>query len=587
MKKSYSVQPVYMPWRFYFVGAFCVLLGLGLMGRLVFLQAMDDAEFLQEQGEKRTIRNVAIPAHRGAITDRNGEPLAVSTPVISLWVDPRKVAWTEADITQLAKVMSASKTELQQRFDLNSELGRGFMYLRRHLSPTEADAVMALEIEGVRREVEYRRFYPAGEVAAHITGFTGISDNGQEGMELAFEEWLSGKEGRKQVLKDLKGQVVRNLQQLESAEPGNDLALSIDLRLQYIAYRELKTAVKHHGAKSGSVVVLDTQSGEVLAVANQPSYNPNDRSSLEAGALRNRAITDVFEPGSTVKPLTVMAALESGKYKPHTMINTSPGYMRVGSKTLVDPVNYGEIDVTKVITKSSQVGTSKIALSMEPDFIRDMFQRVGLGEILGTGFPGEGAGVLPARRRWAPIEHVNMAFGYGVSLTAMQLAQAYTVIANEGARKPISLLRVDNEPEARQVVKASVVRDVKNMLETVTGPKGTARNAVIPAYSVAGKTGTVHKVGAKGYSEDRYISLFAGFAPVDNPRIVTVVVVNEPTRGGYYGGEVAAPVFARIAAGAMRLLDVPPEPVQKRTAQRNSSRKSSTDNRAVVGGPLS
>ncbi len=582
MKKTYSVQPVYMPWRLYFVGAFCVLLGLGLVGRLVFLQALDDAEFLQEQGEKRTIRNVAIPAHRGAITDRNGEPLAVSTPVISLWVDPRKVDWDKKDIALLAEKLSVSSSELQKRFELNSELGRGFMYLRRHLSPSEADAVMALEVGGVKREVEYRRFYPAGEVAAHITGFTGISDNGQEGMELAFDDWLTGKEGRKQVLKDLKGQVVRNLQQLESAEPGKDLALSIDLRLQYIAYRELKTAVKRHGAKSGSVVVLDTKSGEVLAVANQPSYNPNDRSSLEAAALRNRAITDVFEPGSTMKPLTMIAALESGKYKPHTKIDTSPGYMKVGSKTLVDPINYGEIDVTKVITKSSQVGTSKIALSMEPDFIRDMFQRIGLGENLGTGFPGEGVGVLPARRRWAPIEHVNLAFGYGLSLTALELAQAYSVIANEGERRQVSLLRVDDEPEVRQVVDAKVVRDIKTMLQTVTGPKGTAKRAVIPAYSVAGKTGTVHKVGAKGYSEDRYISLFAGFAPVDKPRVVTVVVVNEPTRGGYYGGEVAAPVFARVAAGAMRLLDVPPEAMQKRTAQRQSSSKTKKQ-----GGPLS
>lgn len=578
-----------MPWRFYVVGAFCVLLGFALLGRLSFLQVLDNAEFLQDQGERRTLRAVAIPAHRGAITDRNGEPLAVSTPVVSLWADPRKIDWTNSEIARLAKAMDIDFKELKERIERNQKLGRGFMYLRRRLSPSDADAVFKLGLAGVQKEVEYRRFYPAAEVAAHVTGFTGVDDNGQEGMELAFDEWLAGKEGRKHVLKDLKGDVIRDLRQIETAKPGNDLALSIDLRLQYIAYRELKAAVMRHGAKSGSVVVLDSHSGEVLAMANQPSFNPNDRSQLKPEALRNRAITDVFEPGSTVKPLTILAALESGEYKPHTKINTAPGYIRVGSKTLVDPVNYGEIDVTKVITKSSQVGTSKIALSMEPDFIRDMFQRVGLGEMLGTGFPGEGMGMLPARRRWAPIEHVNLAFGYGVSLTALQLAQAYSVIANEGNRKAVSLIRQEEPALDSRVVNANIVRDVKRMLQTVTGPKGTAKRAMIPAYSVAGKTGTVHKVGANGYSDDRYISLFAGFAPVNNPRIVAVVVVNEPTRGGYYGGEVAAPVFANIAAGAMRLLDVPPESDAKNKTRNKAPLKRTVLNVSSSnhGGPLS
>lgn len=549
-------------WRFYSVGVvLCVMVGVAAwhVASLQVLPGKDKGyEFLQDQGQARTLRTESISAYRGVITDRNGEPLAVSSPVQSIWANPQILNESPQSLPALAAALGLDREALATK--LKRYRDKEFVYLKRHLPPQRAEQVLALKAPGVFAEREYRRFYPAAEVAAHVVGFTDIDDRGQEGMELAFDDWLSGTEGAKQVLKDLKGRVVKDVQLLRAAQSGKDLRLSIDLRLQYLAYRELKAAVKEHGAKSGSVVVLDTQTGEILAMANQPSYNPNDRSRIHAAALRNRAITDQFEPGSTMKPITVMAALETGRYSPHTPVDTSPGYLRVGKKTLLDPINYGVIDVTKILTKSSQVGLTKLALDMEPELIRDMYFRLGLGQDTGSGFPGESVGVLPNHSRWQPIVQANFAFGYGMSATVLQLAQAYSVIANHGLKRPISLLKVKDRPAGEAVVDSRYTRQLIGMLKTVTEKGGTATRAKLVDYEVAGKTGTVHKVSTKGgYEDDSYLALFAGIAPAEQPRIVTVVMINEPSTGKYFGGEVAAPVFAKVAGGALRLMQVPPQ----------------------------
>lgn len=551
-------------WRFYGVGVvLCAMTGVAAwhVASLQVLPGKDKGyEFLQVQGQARTLRTESISAYRGVITDRHGEPLAVSSPVQSIWANPQILNESPQSLSALAAALRVDREAIAAK--LKRYRDKEFVYLKRHLPPQRAEQVLALKTPGVFAEREYRRFYPAGEVAAHVVGFTDIDDRGQEGMELAFDDWLTGTDGAKQVLKDLKGRVVKDVQLLRAAQSGKDLRLSIDLRLQYLAYRELKTAVKEHRAKSGSVVVLDTQTGEILAMANQPSYNPNDRSRIRAVALRNRAITDQFEPGSTMKPITVMAALETGRYLPHTPVDTSPGYVRVGKKTLLDPINYGVIDVTKILTKSSQVGLTKLALDMEPEAIRDMYFRLGLGQDTGSGFPGESVGVLPNHSRWQPIVQANFAFGYGMSATVLQLAQAYSVIANDGLKRPISLLKVDDRPTGESVVEPRYTRQLIDMLKTVTEKGGTATRASLANYEVAGKTGTVHKVSAQGgYEDDSYLALFAGIAPAEHPRIVTVVMINEPSAGKYFGGEVAAPVFAKVASGALRLMQVPPRNV--------------------------
>ncbi|WHI48290.1 penicillin-binding transpeptidase domain-containing protein [Microbulbifer sp. VAAF005] len=548
------------------------LLALTLVFHLAKLQVVPAAErgyrFLQDQGRARTLRTEEIAAYRGSIVDRNGELLAVSTPVHSLWANPKLLSEiSDANLVRLARALDLPSSKLGSR--LKKYRNKEFMYLRRHLSPEEAEKVLDLGITGVFSKKEYRRFYPAGEVVAQLLGFTNIDDRGQEGMELAYDDWLSGQPGSRQVIKDLKGRTVRDLAIRQEAQPGRDLRLSIDMRLQYLAYRELKRAVSENGAASGFMVILDTHSGDVLAMANQPSFNPNDRKGVKSAAMRNRALIDQFEPGSTVKPLTVLAALETGRYTPGTEINTSPGYIRVPGKTLVDPVNYGKIDLTKIITKSSQVGITKIALDLEPNSLRGLFYRLGLGEAVGSGFPGEAQGILPSRSRWHPIERANFAFGYGLTVNAVQLAQAYSVLANEGVKRPVSLVlsgdKVPGEPE--QVIEQSLAGQVTAMLETVIGAKGTGRLAAVEGYRVAGKTGTVHKVGSSGYADNRYRSVFAGFIPADNPRLAAVVVIDDPSHAKYYGGEVAAPVFGAVMTGAMRLLQVPPEKIESAEGQ--------------------
>lgn len=548
------------PWRLRAVLAVLGGLALVLAARVCMLQVLDTERgyaFLQGQGDARTLRTEVIPAHRGQIVDRNGEPLAISTPVATLWCNPRELSEAPEQWPQLARALDLPLAELRRR--LVSNAGREFMYLKRHQSPAAAREIMALEIPGVYLRREYRRFYPAGEVAAHVLGFTNIDDRGQEGLELAYDDWLSGTPGSKRVLKTLRGQVVRELGQGEPAQPGRDLQLSIDLRLQYLAYRELKEALASFEALSGSVVMLDSHTGEVLAMVNQPSFNPNDRGQLKPAAIRNRAVTDLIEPGSTMKPLTMVALLESGRYGPDSTVDTSPGYLRVGGKTLLDPVDYGVLDLSHVISKSSQVGISKLALSLEAQSLWEVFHRFGLGQHTASGFPGERSGDLPNRPRWRPIEQANFAFGYGLSATPLQVAQAYGVFAAKGVRRPVSLLKLDQAPAGERVVEPEVARGVTRMLHAVTQSGGTGTRAALPAYDVAGKTGTVHKVGAGGYAVDRYISVFAGFAPASDPRLVTVVVIDEPQGGDYYGGQVAAPVFADISGEAMRLLNVAPD----------------------------
>ena len=547
-------------WRVWLVGATLVLLSVALLWRLASLQVLPHTEqgfeFLQGQGMARTLRTEPISAYRGVITDRNGEPLAVSSPVVTLWADPSVLLRVPEHWARLARALEMNRAELESRLSRYSN--KEFMYLRRHLPPQAAEQVLALDIPGIYSQREFRRYYPAAEVTSQLVGFTDIDDRGQEGMELAYDAWLSGDAGAKQVLKDLRGRTVKELQLLKPARSGRNLALSIDLRLQYLAYRELKSAVQNSGAKAGSLVIMDVRTGEVLAMANQPSYNPNDRSRLNADALRNRALTDLFEPGSTLKPLAVMAALETGRFSLEDIIDTNPGYIRVGSKTLLDPVNYGELALSEVVAKSSQVGMTKLALQMEPDTLRQMYYRLGLGQGLGTGFPGEVVGRLPDHETWSPIQLATFAFGYGLNLTATQLASAYSVIASGGIKQAPTLLRLDRAPDGRRVVPESVTEKTLGMLRQVVSPEGTGHRAQIDVYPVAGKTGTVHKVGATGYMDNRYIASFIGMAPVQNPRIVAAVIIDEPSEERYFGGQVAAPVFARLAEDALRLMQVPP-----------------------------
>ena len=545
--------------RFYIVLAVLVVLLLLLVARVLSLQIIDTErgyEFLQDQGAMRSVRTAEIPAYRGVITDRRGEPLAVSTPVISIWANPSILAGSER-LGELATALGLGRAELEERLQRYSD--KQFMYLKRHMVPADAREVLALKIAGVRGEREYRRFYPAGEVAAQLVGFTNVDDEGIAGLELAYEDWLKGVPGKKQYIKDLHGEVVRDIGVLQPARPGKDLTLSIDLRLQYLQHRELQKAVLAAGAESGSIVTLDAHTGEVLAMVNYPGYNPNSRKSAKPAAMRNRAMTDVYEPGSTMKTLTLVAALESGRFTTETMIDTSPGRIRVGPKVYPDPRNYGLISVSRVIEKSSQVGVTKIALDLGHEPIREVFARFGIGEPVATGFPGESAGSLPDRARWYATEKVSLAFGYGITATPLQLARAYSAFANDGVQQPVSLLALEGEVgQGVRVVSSQIARQVLGVLHAVTGEHGTAKKARVPGYPVGGKTGTVHKVGPGGYIDDEYVALFAGIAPVDNPRVVTVVVINGPQGEAYGGGAAAAPVFSTVTRGALRLLNMPP-----------------------------
>jgi len=537
-----------------------VSLPLILLAKVAQLQIIPNetrgVDFLQTQGDNRSIRRVVVPAYRGLITDRNGEPLAISTPVTAISVNPQQIR--EQDIDRLSVAMNTPAAQLRAR--LKRYRNKSFMYLARQLPTEQAERILDLGITGISGRREYKRFYPAGEVTAQLVGFTDINDSGQEGMELAYDTWLTGEPGAKKVVKDRAGRTINDISLIKSARSGENLRLSIDLRVQYAAYRALKAAVKKHNAKSGSVVVLDVTTGEVLAMANQPSFNPNDRSHVTIGATRNRAMTDIMEPGSTVKPFTILAALESGKFSSDSIISTSPGYLKVDYKTFVDPSNYGELKLEDVLSKSSQVGTTKVALALDPDSTRELFQRVGFGEVVGSGFPGETLGSLPAYRKWDPVTQATFAFGYGLSVSSLQLARAYAVLANDGVRREISLVALDSEPESIRVIASGISQQVRHMLRAASGAKGTGKRAMIDGYSVGGKTGTLHKVKpGGGYDQSRYMSAFAGLSPIENPRLVTVVVIDEPRDGDYFGGLVAAPVFSEVTGNALRLLQVTPD----------------------------
>ena len=534
-------------------------LGLGL--RSVYLQSMHKA-FLQQKGDARYSRNILLPAHRGKITDRNGELLAISSPVESLWASPADVSMSVSQRKALAKLLAIKASEIDKKV---SNTKREFVYLKRRVSPEFAQKILSLEIPGIFKQREYKRFYPAGDVTAHIVGFTGIDDNGQEGLELAQNTNLSGKAGSRRVIKDRKGDIVEDLDTIKKPQDGQNLVLSIDRRIQYLAFRELVKAVDLYKAKAAAAVVLDAKTGEVLAMVNLPTYNPNNPVDIK-GKTRNRTITDIFEPGSTLKPVTAAAAMQFGDYKPDTPIQTAPGYMSIGPATIHDAHPHGMLTVAGVIQKSSNVGAAKMALSLQNSQLWSTFNQLGFGKTVFNKpikkgdpyiFPGEAAGKLRPYKTWRPIEKATMSYGHGISVTLLQLARAYTVFANEGELKQVTLFKSNNIQVGHQVFSPKVANDVKSMLELVTQPGGTALRAQVAGYRVAGKTGTAHKLGPTGYEKDKYVGSFVGFAPASSPRLIMAVMIDEPTSGEYYGGTVAAPVFSAVMADALRMLAVP------------------------------
>ena len=543
------------------VGAFFALVATSLVARAVHLQVLNK-DFLNQQADTRHLRTEKISAHRGTITDRNGEPLAMSTPVDSIWANPKELAPAVDSVPKLARILGIEPQQLMRR--VTRSMDKEFLYLKRHVSPEQAQEVLAIKLPGVNVQREYRRYYPAGEVAGHVVGFTDIDDEGQEGLELAFNHWLAGESGAKRVLKDRLGRSVENVESIRPAHHGKDLRTSIDLRIQYLAYRTLKAAVQSHNAESGSIVVLDIHTGEVLAIVNQPTYNPNDRSQYSAERYRNRAITDIFEPGSSIKPLIVAAALESGQYRPSSIVDTAPGYVVVGPKTIEDSRNLGRISLTTILARSSNVGVTKLAMSLEPDQLWSTMKRFGLGALTSSGFPGESAGLLTHYNHWRPISQATLAYGYGVSVTPLQLAQAYSVLGSDGFMRPISLVALDSPSAGARILSKDSATAVRRMLEEVVRPGGTGTKAAVTGYRIAGKTGTAWKFAAGGYSEDKYISIFAGLAPASDPRLAAVVVIDEPSGELYYGSDVAAPVFADVMSESLRLLAVAPDALPAR-----------------------
>jgi cell division protein FtsI (penicillin-binding protein 3) len=523
-----------------------------LLGRSVYLQGTH-REFLQKKGDARYTRSMVLPAHRGNITDRNGDLLAISTPVESIWASPPDVKINQAQIKQLAKLLGVKAEVIEKKLSHNE---KEFVYLKRRQSPELARNVMQLGIPGVFTQREYKRYYPAAEVAAHVVGFTGVDETGQEGFEYASEHWLSGKSGKRHVIKDRQGRIIEDLEAVEVPQDGRDLVLSIDKNIQYLAYRELARAVEANKAKAGAIVVLDAKTGEVLAMANVPSYNPNNRVNM-AGKSRNRAVVDIFEPGSTLKPFAVAAVLDEGKFTPTSIVQTAPGTLSIGPATIRDAHPHGALDVSQIIQKSSNVGTAKLALTLKPEYMWSVYNQVGFGRPSNIGFPGEASGKLRNFKTWRPIEQATMTYGHGVSMTLLQLARAYTVFANEGELKPVSLLKLKEVPVGQQVFKPETAKSLKDMLELVVQPGGTAIRAQVAGYRVAGKTGTAHKPGIGGYEEDKYVASFVGMAPASHPKLIVAVMVDEPSNGQYYGGAVSAPVFSKVMSDALRMMAVP------------------------------
>ena len=545
-----------MRWRHHAIVCLFLAGCLALAGRVLHLTLMEK-EFLKEQGDARTIREELIPAYRGLIYDRSGEPLAVSSPVVAVWTDPSQGRLAAADIERVAPLLERTPADIAALLEARKD--KSFVYLRRRVSSSKAERIRALALDGLQFQGEYRRYYPAAETAAHVVGVTNMDDLGLEGVELAFDEHLRGRHGRKLVQKDRLGNVIRDLDYVAAPRFGRDLSLGIDLRLQYFAYRTLKDAVVGSGAASGSVVILDARSGEILALANSPSYNPNEPLQAGFAGMRNRAVTDTYEPGSTIKPFAALAALETGAYQPETLVDTSPGYWAVRGKLIEDPVNYGDLTLAGVMHKSSQVGIAKVALTLPERAVFDALVRAGAGEFIGSGLPGETSATLDDSGLRSQIVRVTLAYGYGLSLSPLQLAQAYLTLANDGVRLPVSIVRRSRRPAGERVFDAGLAWQVLAMMEGVTGPRGTAPEARVAGYRVAGKTGTTRVVGGEGYTDKLHVALFAGVAPLSDPRIVMVVVVNQPQGAVISGGGVAGPVFSRVAERAMRLLGVSPD----------------------------
>lgn len=560
------------PWRFRVVVGLLALMVGAISWRIIDLQVVD-RDFLKGQGDARSLRHIPIPAHRGLITDRNGEPLAVSTPVTTLWANPKEMQASKDRWPQLAAVLGQNPQQLIER--LTQQANKEFIYLVRGLTPEQGQQVLDLKVPGVYGLEEFRRFYPAGDVTAHMVGFTDLDDHGREGVELAYDEWLAGVPGKRQVIKDRRGRLIKDIQVTKNAKAGKTLALSIDLRLQYLATRELRNAIAEQDAKAGSLVIMDVKTGEVLAMVNQPTYNPNNRRSMFPAAMRNRAIIDVFEPGSTVKPISMSAALQSGRWKPTDKVEVYPGSLQIGRYTIKD-VSRSEgpiLDLTGILINSSNVGMSKIAFDIGGEAIYRVMSQVGLGQYTGLGFPGERVGNLPNHREWRKAETATLSYGYGVSVTALQLVHAYAALANDGKMVPLSILKVDKTPEAVQAIPKETAKTIQGMLQQVIeAPRGVFR-AQVPFYHVAGKSGTARKatVGSKGYTENAYRSLFAGFGPMSDPRYAIVVVIDEPGKGGYFGGLVSAPVFSKVMSGTLRLMNVPPDNLPPANVQQASA----------------
>jgi cell division protein FtsI (penicillin-binding protein 3) len=539
-------------WRASALFAILLLGLLGLFGRAAYLQLFHN-DFLQDKGNKRYSREIEVSAHRGVMTDRNGSPLAVSTPVKAVWASPANIKLDVLQMTKLAQVLNMNIAEMRR---LLSDSSRDYVYLKRQLPPDQAEIVEKLNIPGILLQPEYRRYYPTADMFAQLIGFTGQDDNGQEGLELSLQSQLGGRAGSRRVLKDRRGHIVEDVGSLRLPKAGKDVTLSVDSKIQYIAYRELQNAVAQHHAKAGAVAVLDAKTGEVLALANYPSYNPNNRDHVPVQAMRNRAITDIFEPGSTLKPFTIATALDAGKVLPDTVINVQHGVLQIGRKTIHDTHRESALTVAQIIQKSSNVGAAKVALMLDRHVLWQSLSSSGFGEQTGSGFPGEATGKLRDADSWHTIEQATMSFGHGISVNLLQLARAYTIFANRGEIKPISLLKRDEPVVGQKVFTEQTALIMRDMLETVVRPGGTAPLAQVPGYRVAGKTGTAHKLEGKKYV-DRYVASFVGFAPASAPRFIVAVMIDEPSNGSYYGGIVAAPVFSKVTAAILHLLNVP------------------------------
>jgi cell division protein FtsI (penicillin-binding protein 3) len=528
---------------------------VGLVARAFDLQVVRK-QFYQDQGDARFLREVDIAVSRGTIFDRNGEPLAVSTPMVSITAVPSEVLDNADRIPALAQALGINSDDLKSYLEQRSD--RDFAYLRRQMSPDAAQVVLDLGVPGVNGQREYKRYYPSGEVTAHVLGFTNIDDHGQEGLELAFDSWLAGKKGAKRVIRDRMGHIVEDVEQVRAPQPGQNLTLSLDRRIQFLAYSELKKQLDDVDADSGEMVVLDVRTGEILAMVSLPTYNPNAVTGTNGSQRRNRAVTDVVEPGSTMKPFTMAAALSSGKFTPTSpQIDTGNGHFMYYGHDIHDDSANGVLTPTGVLTKSSNVGAAKIAIQLDTQFLYDSYRAFGFVDSTGSGFPGESSGLLKVGHTWRPLEKATIAYGYGMNLTPLQLANAYATLADDGVMHPPTFIK-DGDNPGKQIVTPQIAHELVTMLETVTAPGGTATRAQIANYSVAGKTGTAHLAAVGGYAKNNYNSLFAGIVPATDPRLVGVIVINNPKKG-YFGGDVSAPVFQRVMDGALRLLDVPPD----------------------------